>query len=743
MSLGFKCEMIGVVLLIGALEVIRAESGKTWVHPSEATEILLRSHTIDTTRQDSFLEEAHTLEDFAGMSAAQRLDSELETLFFVHLSQVTQEITKSLQSKFRIDFSHYLPHNTFIVRCTHAMAQALQEESVVTWIGNVHPQHKIVSDFTGSELLKSFKGSVEVHAPQDEQEIVSIVERLSHHRVKIVNHYRFIFEADSEESWKVIAERLCHEPTVRSISLEVEYKTFNANARSVVLDGSNRIPDFGSQQGSFFFSEKLEGQNQIVGVADSGIEYRSCFFANTEGTQVPLQSFRNFVPNARPEQMTCGEDFQKTRKIVQYVAFGDDSDSNPIQQGHGTHVAGSIAGYPVNGYATSNGEFSGIAPQARIAFFDVADATTEVLKVPDDVGRDMFSWAYQATARIHTNSWGSLLNAYTAGAAETDKFVYENKDFLVLFAAGNSGECDSRGSIGAPATAKNALSVGATMNTFESWQRFRADRLFRAFGENYSSDFTEESIAFFSSIGPTYDGRLKPDVLGVGYYVGSASNIVPETATTCAESAIDDNIAFLAGTSMATPTIAGAAAVLRQYFMEGFYPTGSRNDSNAFTPSASLMKAVLINSAVQLKGVKHSLPDPFFTVSGVTCNISRNEVPQRPSIFSGYGRVKLTDAMHILSLQTQRFVHIPSLDANASDVFFDKSISTNETHAFEYCVLPNPNEEVRITLVWTDPVASALARLALVNNLDLRVRFQGKVVPGNSKPMRNPILNLL
>ena len=50
------------------------------------------------------------------------------------------------------------------------------------------------------------------------------------------------------------------------------------------------------------------------------------------------------------------------------------------------------------------------------------------------------------------------------------------------------------------------------------------------------------------------------------------------------------------GTSMSTPVVAGAVALLRQYFMQGFYPTGAAVAGSAYTPSGPLLKAVLLGN---------------------------------------------------------------------------------------------------------------------------------------------------
>ena len=82
----------------------------------------------------------------------------------------------------------------------------------------------------------------------------------------------------------------------------------------------------------------------------------------------------------------------------------------------------------------------------------------------------------------------------------------DNDDFLVLVAAGNSGR-DGPLSVGSPATAKNCVAVGATDNVPAA-----------------SGGSSPDSIAVFSSLGPTDGGRIKPDVTAPGAPVASASS---------------------------------------------------------------------------------------------------------------------------------------------------------------------------------------------------------------------------
>ena len=86
------------------------------------------------------------------------------------------------------------------------------------------------------------------------------------------------------------------------------------------------------------------------------------------------------------------------------------------------------------------------------------------------------------------------------------------------------------------------------------------------------------------------------------------------------------------GTSMATPLIAGSAALVRQYFLSGAYPTGKINAANAFKPSGALVKAVLISGAGGLSGYE---PDTGLPLS------------PPPSYRQGFGRVRLANSLPV------------------------------------------------------------------------------------------------
>lgn len=135
---------------------------------------------------------------------------------------------------------------------------------------------------------------------------------------------------------------------------------------------------------------------------------------------------------------------------------------------------------------STNLQYNGMAPAAKLAFFDIGKTGKDLLLVPG-LYDDVFPAAYGAGARIHTNSWGSRYQACGIECYDIDRFTWENKDFVVLFAAGNEGDYGYF-SIGNPAMSKNCIAVGSTETTG-------------------SSGGSSDDLAYFSSIGPTFDNR--------------------------------------------------------------------------------------------------------------------------------------------------------------------------------------------------------------------------------------------
>lgn len=106
------------------------------------------------------------------------------------------------------------------------------------------------------------------------------------------------------------------------------------------------------------------------------------------------------------------------------------------------------------------------------------------------------------------------------------------------------------------------------------------------------------------------------------------------------------------GTSMAAPIVAGAAAIIRQYLAEGYYPCGKRSEA-ALAPSSALMRALVINSAQELGGAQD-----LMDCSSGQCQeahkyraIGRSDAGY-PNAYQGYGVVSLAN---VLSFEKSNF----------------------------------------------------------------------------------------
>ncbi len=381
-------------------------------------------------------------------------------------------------------------------------------------------------------------------------------------------------------------------------------------------------------------------------------------------------------------------------RVVAGMAFGMFAQgdwSDPM--GHGTHVAGSVAS---NG-AASGGRLRGSAYNAGFIAEGMWSPMLKNLSVPPKL-KDMFEQAYQRGARIHTNSWGasSGFGVYDGMAQQVDEYMFSHPDFLLIFAAGNSGvdmNKDGRidaNSIGTPGTAKNVLTVGASENFTQTGGILRKIGDLKPAKDEWpvdpiNSDFMSNNpngLAMFSSRGPTLDGRTKPDVVAPGTNILSMRSHNPQAEPLWGE--YNKDYVWCGGTSMATPLTAGAAAVAREYLVRKW---------NLANPSAALLKAVLMHSADDM------YPGQFGAIGAAR---GQELITMRPNSDEGFGRVNMDRATSLDTAMMQD-------EKNG--------LGTNEQHT--YPIKVNANGKISVTLAYTDAPAAPSAAKALVNDLDI------------------------
>ena len=507
--------------------------------------------------------------------------------------------------------------------------------------------------------------------------------------------------------------------------------------QSSTVTGTNVTP---------LYKNGLTGTGQIIGFADSGIDTDHAQFRFSADVAAQTLSYATttsaLVNGFLPFSVT-----NPNNKILTYYVMGRGSlidntnnpnggkvlDPNEMLGGayrnavayddnggyHGTHVVSVGAGrdYAADGSGAVQGittrtSNDGVARDARIVFQDVGhpDDSLDGLSVGQAL---IMQQAYDTGVRVHSQSWGAGTNpSYNTSAADDDEAMWKLRDLTIFYSAGNSGP--------APLTitkdTKNGILVGGTNSP--------------------TNGGSIEDLSTSSSHGPTRDGRIKPDILAP-YRVNAATEtagisgpFANPTSTTAMDAAVNpsapnNNRSFsgIQGTSFSSPMAAGGAILARQYFTDGYYPSGARTAANSFNPSNALIKAIVLNSGRNVTGLRSANDG----TGGASAPLPNNG--------QGWGRMTLDDVLYFpgdrRELKVVADIWNGATATDASRPAPNASIMTGQTHTYQIANVSTV-EPLRITLVWADPKGSTGAAVALTNNLDLEVTDpQGKIFRGN------------
>ena len=345
------------------------------------------------------------------------------------------------------------------------------------------------------------------------------------------------------------------------------------------------------------------------------------------------------------------------RKVVAYRGTQGSAE-------HGTHTTCTLCGSDdeVGGSSWNDG----LAKGARVFFqnynsFPSGWDMNVWFRGPDS-GLDVTVDSLRALNNSMSLSRKDTYNTYVFTDMTADQFIWGHRKFTHCNSMGNLN--DNR--MGHPVNAKDIISVGATNNGTDC-----------------------RTLASYESRGPTADGRRKPQLVSPGDNVMSAYYQDPS------------GYEALSGTSMATPNMTAAMALIRNYFQLGYYPTGDTLTGTKMGISAALNKAVGIVGADN-------------DISGYT--VPDNNV--------GWGRVDLDSSLYFAGDTSKLWVLDDTIGLETGD---SVTYSINVTGAAR---------PFRVTLCWSDYPGTMRASYICVNDLDLTVyspsgtAYKGNVYSG-------------
>jgi PKD repeat protein len=400
--------------------------------------------------------------------------------------------------------------------------------------------------------------------------------------------------------------------------------------------------------------------------------------AKTTGT-ISLQPGGELGVNLTGKGMTVGV-YDQTRPKIDHAEYKNrlvqvDGSTETVSS-HATHVTGTILATGISANA------KGMASEASgWAFNWESDLDKMNNNAYDPVSKPgghlvsnhsygvVLGW-YRNSSNVWTWAGNAAIDPdedyrfgfYSSKSKGIDDLLFSKPYYTVVWAAGNDRSDSGDGSrdpdgpddtLGPEGVAKNAITVGAVSNV-----------------PNYTQP-SDVKMSDFSNWGPTDDGRIKPDLVGMGVNVFSSS----------INSSNQDAYATLSGTSMAAPNVTGSLLLLQQLY-------GQRNPGKYML--ASTLKGLAIHTA------KEAGPSPG------------------PDYMFGWGLLDVKASGELI------------LNEDGGGRLI-RELNLDQGETYEYEIISDGITPIRATIAWTDPSGTPVGasldptNTMLVNDLDIRI----------------------
>jgi subtilisin family serine protease len=591
-------------------------------------------------------------------------------LYLVQLNGPVLEEWKQALVDAGAQLGPYIPQYAFITKLDQVALTQVQALSFVRWVGAYEPAYKLSPDMDMT-LRRSFR--VQLAPWADAAKMNTLAASLDDQAQQYADGMVVVMNADQVNQMAFQQDVLWIEPFYIN-------ELYNNVGGGTIMNGAAA------------WANGYNGTSITIAVADTGLDTGNAASIHQDfmdGTTPRVAHISSWPVVAADYGGGCS-----------VTNAGADDGASDTQSGHGTHVTGSVA----SDGSASSGTYKGLAYNSSITFQAIEQRATftaacgvsgnamyGLFGIPNDV-RTLLLEAYNWGARVHNNSWGGgTAGVYDTQASNFDDFIFNHQDFAVVVAAGNAGVDGNsdgyvdNGSVNSPATAKNVITVGASENERASGTggytsyNWGTGSWLANFPANPTRDdrisSSRNHMAAFSSRGPTADTRLRPDVVAPGTdIISTRSSLASGTGW----GTLNSYYMFDGGTSMASPLTAGAAAVVRQFLIA----QGIAN------PSAALIKATLINTAVDISGYG---------------NASYEAGAPIPNNSEGWGRVDVGAA------------------TTTGRIFLNSNPALTTGASFNQQYAIGAGGPLKVTLVWSDAAAAGGAGVKLVNNLNLRV----------------------